>query len=146
MDTEIEKTVVNEVSNAVEQVVPKVEEMGDKVLDEAQVVLEDTTKTVSDAIEQVIDSNPVVQKVEAIIESHPELKDAVDKVEAKLVEVVDGRSFTCGCFGWWLSLKITRQDPRKTPSTQAPSTVTVAPVPDVEVKEWSLPKTPVVTS
>jgi hypothetical protein len=94
----------------------------------------------------VIDSNPVVEKIEAVIDSNPQLKDAVDKLESKLVEAVDGRLFSCWCFGWWFSLKITRQDPRKTLSTQPQSTVTAEPVPSVEVKEWSPPKVAVETS
>jgi hypothetical protein len=146
MDTDIEKTLVAEVSKLVEDAVPKVEELTDNVLDEAQVAVEDATKAALDAITEAIDSNPVVEKIEAVIDSNPQLKDAVDKLESKIVEAVDGRLFSCWCFGWWFSLKITRQDPRKTLSTQPQSTVTAEPVPSVEVKEWSPPKVAVETS
>jgi len=156
METIIEKTVtVEQVTDLIEQAVPvpSVDEVTEKVveqtavaLDQVQTVVEDTTAKVSESITAAIESNSVVQKVDALIDSNPEVKAAVDKLEAKLVEVVDGKSFTCWCFGWWWTLKINRRDPRKPLSTPSPSTVTAAPVPSAEVKEWSPPTAPVATS
>jgi len=156
METIIEKTVtLEQVTDLIEQAVPvpSTDEVTEKVveqtavaLDQVQTLVEDTTAKVSDLITDAIESNSVVQKVDALIDSNPEVKAAVDKLEAKLVEVVDGKGFTCWCFGWWWTLKINRHDPRKPLSTPSPSTVTAAPVPSVEVKEWSPPTAPVVTS
>lgn len=153
MESVIDKIVTLE--EIAEQVVavPTPDEVTDKVVeqvaiavDQVEAVVEDVTAKVSELVTDAIESNPVVQKVEALIDSNPEVKAAVDKLEAKLVEMVDGKGSTCWCFGWWWTLKITRRDPRKTPSTPSLSSETVAPAPSVEVKEWSPPTVPVATS
>ena len=135
--------VVDKLEEKVVELAPKVEEkaveLTDVVLDKTQTVVEDTSKKVSDAIVAAVESNAVVQKIEALIDSNPELKAISDKLEAALVKEVDGRVFTCWCCCWWLSLKVTRQDPRKVPATPSPSTSAVQPLPSVQVPEWSPP-------
>jgi hypothetical protein len=136
--------VVDKLEEKIVELAPKVEEkvveLTDVVLDKTQTVVEDTTKKVSDEIVAAVESNAVVQKIEALIDSNPELKAISDKLEAALVKEVDGRVFTCWCCCWWWSLKLTRQDPRKVPATSSPSTSVVQPLPSVQVPEWSPPK------
>lgn len=147
--------VVDQVEKKVEEVTAKVEEkiaelapkaeekvveMTEVALVQTQTVVEDTTKKVSDAVVAAVESNAVVQKVEALIDSNPQLKAVADKLEAELVKQVDGRTFTCWCCCWWWSLKATRQDPRKLPATTSLSTSVAQPLPNVQVPEWSPPK------
>lgn len=152
--TELIETKVEEVKEQIvakiEEIVPKVEEKiaevtGDAVV-KAQTAVEDTTKKASDAVLAAVESNAVVQKVEALIESNPQAKAAVEKVGAALVKEVDGRMFTCWCFGWWWSLKITGQDPRKVPATPSPNTDVPLSPPSAQVPEWSPPKVAVLSS
>ena len=145
MDAVVVEQVQAKVEEAIEQqIAPKVEEKGVEVttaaLEQTQTVVEDTTKKASDAVVAAVESSVVVQKVEALIESNPQAKAVVEKLEAALVKEVDGRMFTCWCFGWWWSLKITGQDPRKVPSTPVQSTTVTPPLPSTQVPEWSPPK------
>jgi hypothetical protein len=138
--------VVAKLEEKVVELAPKVVELTDAALVQTQSVVEDTTQKVSDAVTAAVESNVVVQKVEALIESNPEVKAAVEKLEAALVKEIDGRMFTCWCFGWWWSLKITGRDPRKLLATPSPSSDVVPPLPSTQVPEWSPPKSPAVTS
>jgi len=142
--------VKEQVETKVEEVVAKAQdkavELTDIVLDKTQTAVAEVTAKVSDVLVVALESNVVVQKVEALIESNPQVKAAVEKLEAALVKEVDGRVFTCWCCCWWWSLKITRQNPKKLPATESPSTVVVPPLPNVQVPEWSPPTPPVVTS
>ena len=145
MDAVVVEQVQAKVEEVVEQqIAPKVEEKVVEVttaaLEQTQTVVEDTTKKASDAVVAAVESSVVVQKVEALIESNPQAKAVVEKLEAALVKEVDGRMFTCWCFGWWWSLKITGQDPRKVPSTPVQSTTVTPPLPSTQVPEWSPPK------
>jgi hypothetical protein len=136
--------IVAKVEDKLVELVPKVEEKvveaSEAALVQTQAVVEDATKKASDAIVAAVESNAVVQKVEALIDSNPQLKAVADKLEAELVKQVDGRTFTCWCCCWWWSLKATRQDPRKLPATTSLSTVPVQLPPSAQVAEWSPPK------
>ena len=144
-DIKVEE-VVTKVEEKVVELAPKVVELTDAAVVQTQAVVEDTTQKVSDAVTAAVESSAVVQKVEALIESNPEVKVAAKKLEAALVKEVDGRMFTCWCFGWWWSLKITGRDPRKLLATPSPSSNAVPPLPSTQVPEWSPPTPPVVTS
>lgn len=142
----VEKKVEEVVANLEEKVVelaPKVEEkvieLTEVALVQTQTVVEDATKKVSDAVVAAVESNVVIQKIDAIVDSNPQLKAVADKLEAELVKQVDGRTFTCWCCCWWWSLKATRQDPRKLPATTSLSTSVSQPLPSVQVPEWSPP-------
>ena len=143
VEDQVEKKVeevVAKVEEKLAEVVPKVAEVTEVALVQTQVAVEDATKKASDAVVAAIESNAAVQKVEALIESNPQLKAVADKLEAEIVKQVDGRMFTCWCCCWWWSLKITRQDPRKLPATTSASTSVAQPLPSVQVPEWSPPK------
>ena len=151
MDTStVVEDIKEKVEVKVEEVVAKVQEqvveLTDVALDKTQTVVEDTSKKVSDEVVAAVESNVVVQKIEELIDSNPQVKADVEKLEAAIVKEVDGRVFTCWCCCWWWSLKITRQNPKKLPATASPSTVVVPPLPNVQVPEWSPPTPPVVTS
>jgi len=138
--TKVEERVETKLEEIVPKVEEKVVELTAVALDKTEVVVEDTIKKASDAVVVAVESNAVVQKVEALIESTPQLKAVAEKLEAELVKQVDGRTFTCWCCCWWWSLKATRQDPRKVPATMSPSTSVSQPLPNVQVPEWSPPK------
>lgn len=138
----VEEKAEEKLAELIGKVDSKVIEFADVALDKADVVVAETTEKVSSEIMNAVESNVVVQKIEALIDSNPQLKAAVDKLEDELVKQVDGRMFTCWCFGWWLSLKITRQNPKSLPATPSPSTCTPPPPPSTQVPEWPQSKTP----
>jgi len=141
---QVKEKVEHQIEAKIEEIVPKVEEkvleLTSVALDKTEAVVEDTTKKVSEDVTKAVESNAVVQKVEALVDSNPQLKAVAEKLEAELVKQVDGRTFTCWCCCWWWSLKATRQDPRKVPATTSPSTSVAQTLPNVQVPEWSPPK------
>jgi len=142
---QVKEKVEHQIETKLEEIVPKVEEkvveLTTVALDKTQDVVSDATQKVTDVVTKAVESSAVVQKVEALVESNPQVKAAVEKLESMLVKEVDGRMFTCWCFWWW-SLKITRQDPRKLPAKASPSTDTALPLPSTQVPEWSPPTAP----
>ena len=90
MDAVVVEQVQTKVEEVVEQqIAPKVEEKVAEVtiatLEQTQTVVEDTTKKASDAVVAAVESSVVVQKVEALIESNPQAKAVVEKLDAALV-------------------------------------------------------------
>jgi hypothetical protein len=151
MDSEvIEQKIKETLNDKLDEIVVKVEEKAsevtDVVLDKTQDVVADATEKASDAVVSAIESNETVQKIEALIESNSQAKAVVDSIESAFVKEVDGRVFSCGCFGWLFSLRITRQNKKTLPAISSPKTDTDQSLPSTEVSEWSPPKSPAPSS
>ena len=151
MDSEvIEQKIKETLNDKLDEIVVKVEEktseVTDAVLDKAQDAVTDATEKASNAVVAAIESNETVQKIEALIESNSQAKAVVESVEAAFVKEVDGRVFSCSCFGWLFSMKITHQNKKTLPATSSPKIDKDQPLPSAQVSEWSPPKSPVPSS
>jgi hypothetical protein len=151
----VDDIVVSRVSEvvsekAVELVESKAEEIGDKVgsvADKELDKLEEKIKDFSNTIETHIKELEAVKKIEDIIDKiddDPRVKAAIDTVTDAVGDQFDGREFSCGCFGWGLSLKISRKSRVKSPSTPLVIDNKLPELPSLpEVAKESLPpKTP----
>lgn len=145
MDKVVEKVnnivTVELVAAKVEEVETKVEETTDKVLDSVQ----ENTQAVADKVEDSIEkgAKPLTDLIDKV-DDDPRVNAVLDGFTSAVAEQVDGRVFSCGCFGWLFALRITRKVPPTAPSTPA---VTESKLPEStpqheEVKEWSPPKAP----
>jgi len=143
---ELKEKLNDKLDEVIVNVEEKASEVTDAVLDKTQDVVADATEKASNAVVAAIESNSTVQKIEDLIESNSQAKAVVDSLESAFVKEVDGRVFSCGCFGWLFSLKITRQNKKTLPATSSPKTDTDQPLPSTQVSEWSPPKTPVPSS
>lgn len=132
------------VEQKVEEVEQKVEETADKVLDIVQEKTQAAATKVEDAVEKV--AKPVTDLIDKI-DDDPRVKAVLDSVTGAVAEQIDGRVFSCGCFGWMFALRITRKTPQPSPSKSevTESKQPESPLQHVEVKESPQPSPPVET-
>jgi len=130
------------VEEKLEEVEKKVEETTDKVLDS----LQDGTQAAADKIEDTVEkaAKPLTDLIDKL-DDDPRVKAVIDGLTDSVAEQLDGRVFSCGCFGWMFALRIARKGRQTSPSTPAvlDSKLPELPPPDEAVKEWSPPKAPV---
>lgn len=138
--------VVNEkaielVESKSEEIEKKVEETTDKVLDTVQENTQEVAEKIEDAIEKV--SKPIADLIDKI-DDNPAVKEVLENITDSIVEQVDGRVFSCSCFGFLWSLQITRNKKNTPPSKSkdAESKSSESPVQSVEVKEQPSSSTP----
>lgn len=103
---EIQEKVVELVEQKSEEIAEKVEEQVDKVLD----TVEEKTQEVADKIEDAVEK--AAKPLTDLIDSDPRVKAVVDNVTEGIVQQVDGREFSCFCFGLFWSLRISRKRPQ----------------------------------
>lgn len=101
----------------------KVGEVTDKVLDSAEETVEKSAEAVADKIEKA--AKPLTDLIDKI-DDDPAVKQVLDSIGNAFVTEVDGRDFSCFCFGWNVSLKITRRP--QTKSSVLSSTLPAPPV------------------
>jgi len=117
MDKVVEKVndiiTVELVEQKVEEVEKKVEETTDKVLDSIQ----ENTQVVADKVEDAVEkaAKPLTDIIDKL-DDDPRVKAVIDNVTAAVAEQLDGREFSCGCFGWLFALRITRKSRQSSPS------------------------------
>jgi hypothetical protein len=132
---------VERVEETMKPVEKKVEETTDKVLD----TLQESTQTVADKVEDVVEKvvKPLTDVLDKL-DDDPRVKAVLDGITESVVEQIDGRVFSCGCFGWMFALRITRKQPQSSPSKEAvlDNKLPELPPQHEEVKESSPPKAP----
>lgn len=84
-------------------------------------VIESKIEEVTVKVDEVLDK---IENTEIKVEEPKFLTDLIDKIDdipvvketiENLVEVVDGRVFTCSCWSWVLTLRITRKNNQPVP-------------------------------
>lgn len=98
---EVDKIVAERTDSALDTVQANTQKVADKVED----LVEKAAKPLTDIIDKLDDD--------------PRVKKALDDVTESVVQQVDGREFSCFCFGLKLLLRITRKTPRPSPSKSA---------------------------
>ena len=110
----------DEIQKKVEEIIESKSEEIQKKADEIEVKIEETVEKVADDIQK---------KIEDI------LPDQLEKIiESNLVEVIDGRVFSCSCFGLLWSLRITRKSPPTLPSKSEETRNTKKPGPPLKIR------------
>lgn len=141
MEEVITTKAIELVESKQEEIEQKVEETADKVLDNVQ----ENTQEVADKIEDVVEkiSKPVADLIDKI-DDIPVVKEVLDNITGSLVEQVDGRVFSCSCFGFLWSLRITRNNPQPVPSKskETENKPSEQPSQDVKVEEQPPSSTP----
>lgn len=124
------------IENKVEEVMEQKAEEIDKKVDEAEVKIEAAVEKVADELEKKVD--------EIVAAAPPEVKKVLDLVESNLVEVVDGREFSCFCGSFLVSLRITRKGKKSSPSkSEETLSIELPPLPQSSPpKESENPKAP----
>lgn len=140
----VTEKAVELVESKIEEVETKVEETADKVLDTVQ----ENTQKVADKFEETVEkiAKPVTDLIDKL-DDNPAVKKVLDTVTESIAEQVDGREFSCGCFGWMFALRITRKARQSAPSTPAvlDSKLPELPPQHEEVKESPPPSAPAET-
>ena len=133
----ISEKAVELVEQKTEEIEKTVEDTTDKVLDTVQ----ENTQKVADKIEEI--AKPVTDLIDKL-DDNPVVKKVLDTVTESVAEQLDGREFSCGCFGWLFALRITRKTRQSAPSTPAAldSKLPELPPQHEEVKESPPPKAP----
>lgn len=86
----------------------KIEEVVESKVEEVTVKLDE----VLDKVEEIkIEEPKVVEKIIDKLDDIPVINEAMKNI----VEVVDGRVFTCSCWSWVLTLRITRKNRETVP-------------------------------
>jgi hypothetical protein len=130
---EVENKIEEVVTEKLAEVAPEaVEAVADKIVSWSEVKVE---AKIEDLPKPVVE---VVAKLEAKLEANPEVKKAIDN----LVAEVDGRVITCwSCFGWDVSLRISRRIAKTSLDTPvAVPTVTIPLAPSAQPVEVLPPK------
>jgi len=89
----------------------------DKVEAVVETKVEEVTVKVDEVLEKIenteitIEQPKIVETVLDKLDDIPVIKDAIENI----VEVVDGRVFTCSCWSWVLTLRITRKTNQTSP-------------------------------
>lgn len=100
---EVVKSKAGEISKVAGE---KVGEVTDKVLDSAEDKVEKSAEAVAKEIEKA--AKPLTDLIDKI-DDDPAVKQVLDSIGNAFVTEVDGRDFSCFCWGWKVSLKITRR-------------------------------------
>ena len=131
---QVTEKVVDAVVGKSEEVEKKVEEVTDKALD----AVEENTQKVADEIASAVETvtKPIADLIDKI-DDDPRVKAVIDNVTSGIVEQVDGREFSCFCFGLNFSLRIARRTPAPAPSTpvETESKDSKEPTQNTETKE-----------
>jgi hypothetical protein len=101
------------VEQKAEEVEKKVEETTDKVLDTIQENTQAVAEKVEDAVEKA--AKPLTDLIDKL-DDDPRVKAVIDNVTEAVAEQLDGREFSCGCFGWMFALRIARKSRQPSPS------------------------------
>lgn len=97
----------------------KIKEVVETKTEEISVKLDD----VLDKVEEVkIEEPKIIEKIVDKLDDIPVINEAMQNI----VEVVDGRSFTCSCWGWLFVLRISRKSRNTPPSKPEEKTNTVS--------------------
>lgn len=137
----VSEKAIELVESKAEEIEKKVEETTDKVLDTVQENTQAVADKVEDAVEKI--AKPVTDLIDKI-DDNPVVKEVLDNIAESIVEQVDGRVFSCSCFGWLLSLQITRKNQKPSPSKSevTENKSSEQPSQSVVVKEEPHSKTP----
>jgi hypothetical protein len=84
----------------------KVRDVTDKALDSAEETVEKSAEAAAKELEKV--AKPLTDFIDKI-DDDPAVKQVLDSIGSAFVTEVDGRDFSCVCWGWNVSLKITRR-------------------------------------
>lgn len=141
MENIVSEKAIELVESKSEEIEKKVEETTDKVLDTVQENTQEVAEKIEDAVEKA--TKPIADLIDKI-DDNPAVKEVIDNITESIVEQVDGRVFSCSCFGFLWSLQITRNKKDTPPSTQkdAENKSSELPVQNVEVKEQPQSSTP----
>jgi len=115
----------------------KVEKIVEAKTEEIAVKLDD----VLDKVEEVkIEEPKIIATIIDKLDDIPVINEAMQNI----VEVVDGRSFTCSCWGWLFVLRISRKSRNTPPSKPEETTNTVSnePSPTTLPEVLPLPTVP----
>lgn len=124
------EVIEQKVKDAVAQHADQIESV---VEDKVQQVIKDKADEINAEVEKVGDS--IEKKVDELV---PEpLKNIV---ESNLAEVVDGRVFSCSLFGFLLSLRITRKNPKSSPSKSEETSNKAPSQPVLNIRIPELPR------
>jgi hypothetical protein len=123
---EIKVQVTEKVVDAVEQKTEEVEKKVDEALDAVQ----ENTQKVADKIESAVEAaaKPITDLIDKL-DDDPKVKAVLDNITSGIVEQVDGREFSCFCFGFDWSLRIARRTPAPSPTTPAATESTESKTP-----------------
>lgn len=128
----VEETVKDLVEKVEDKVEDVVKDLAEKVEDKVEDVVKDLAEKVEDKVEELI------KKVE---DDHPSVKIAVDAIETKLAEVVDGRVLSCSCWGFLWTLRITRKTPQSSLPKPEDSVSKLAEQPPQSTQQADIPQT-----
>jgi hypothetical protein len=138
----VSEKAIELVESKAEEVEKKVEETTDKVLD----AVEENTQKVADKIEDAVEkvAKPLTDLIDKI-DDDPRVKAMIDGVTDAVGDQLDGREFSCGCFGWMFALRIARKSRESTPSKSEVIDHKLPELPPLheEVKETPQPNPPV---
>lgn len=126
------------VEQKVDEVEKKVEDATDKVLDTVQ----ENTQKVADKVEEAVEK--ATKPIEDLIKKDARIEAVYVGVTDSIAVQLDGREFSCGCFGWLFALRITRKPRKSVPATPlvTESKLPELPLPREEAKELPPSKTP----
>lgn len=120
--------VINDKSEVVEKIVVK---KTDSALDAVQANTQKVADKVEGAVEKV--AKPLTDVIDKL-DDDPRVKKVLDGVTESVVQQVDGREFSCFCFGLKLSLRITRKTPQSSPSKPSAIDNKLPALPSQDVK------------
>lgn len=106
---EVQEKVVELVEQKSEQIAEKVEEQTDKALDAVQEKTQEVAEKVEEVVEKAV--KPIADIIDKL-DDDPRVKAVIDNVTEGIVQQVDGREFSCFCFGLFWSLRISRKRPQ----------------------------------
>lgn len=110
----------------------KIEEVVETKVEEVTVKLDD----VLDKVQEVTIEEPkVIEKIVDKLDDVPVINEAMKN----MVEVIDGRAFTCSCWGWLFVLRISRKARNIPPSKSEEKTNTELNVPSPTTPQVAQP-------
>lgn len=135
---EIQEKVVELVEQKSEEIAEKIEEQTDKVLDAVQEKTQEVAEKVEEAVEKA--AKPLTDLIDKL-DDDPRVKAVIDNVTEGIVQQVDGREFSCFCFGLFWSLRISRKRPQSSqPKEEVLEKIDIAPRPQ-DAPTLELPQT-----
>jgi ElaB/YqjD/DUF883 family membrane-anchored ribosome-binding protein len=113
---EIIDEVVSKVEEAVPELISKAEELLPEVVDKIKDVLPEVSEKIEDAVKNI--DNLANDALSSMIERVPQVARAVEIVD----EALAGVAYSCGLFGWILSVSRAHRSPAKSEalSSEAP--------------------------
>jgi hypothetical protein len=124
---EIKEKILEVVEQQSEQVADKIEEQTDKVLDTVQENTQEVAEKIEEVVEQAV--KPLTDLIDKL-DDDPRVKAVIDNVTEGIVQQVDGRDFSCFCFGLFWSLRISRKKPQSSqPKEEVIEKIEISPHP-----------------